>query len=130
MTEFLRDALAGGCVTVGVAKLEVMARLFGCAPKRPLDYSGSAGLLWAIKLRVRAITGNRGSFQRHGNWDSFGVARGHAMKLPRRRFLHLAAGAAALPAVSRMARAQAYPTRPVRFVVGFAPAAAAILPRA
>src|SRR6267142_2518782 len=43
------------------------------------------------------------------------------MKLPRRKFLHLAAGAAALPAVSRMARAQAYPTRPVRFVVGFAP---------
>src|SRR5271167_4984805 len=45
-----------------------------------------------------------------------------AMKLPRRReFLHLAAGAAALPAVSRIARAQAYPTRPVRIVVGFAP---------
>ena len=42
------------------------------------------------------------------------------MKLPRRRqFLHLAAGAAALPAVSRIARAQAYPTRPVRFIVGF-----------
>ena len=36
------------------------------------------------------------------------------MKLPRRQFLHLAAGAAALPAVSRIARAQAYPTRPVR----------------
>ena len=36
------------------------------------------------------------------------------MKLPRRNFLHLAAGAAALPAVSRIARAQAYPTRPVR----------------
>src|SRR5258705_13315551 len=44
------------------------------------------------------------------------------MKLPhRRRFLHLAAGAAALPVVSQMARAQAYPSRPVRFVVGFAP---------
>ena len=43
------------------------------------------------------------------------------MKLPRRQFLHLAAGAAALPAVSRIARAQAYPIRPVRFVVGFAP---------
>ena len=41
------------------------------------------------------------------------------MKLPRRRFLHLAAGAAALPAVSRIARAQAYPSRPVRIVVGF-----------
>jgi hypothetical protein len=40
------------------------------------------------------------------------------MKLPhRRQFLHLAAGAAALPAVSRIARAQAYPTRPVRIIV-------------
>ena len=36
------------------------------------------------------------------------------MKLPRRTLLHLAAGAAALPAVSRFAWAQAYPTRPVR----------------
>jgi tripartite-type tricarboxylate transporter receptor subunit TctC len=43
------------------------------------------------------------------------------MNLPRRQFLHLAAGAAALPAVSRIARAQAYPTRPVRVV---APSAA------
>jgi tripartite-type tricarboxylate transporter receptor subunit TctC len=43
------------------------------------------------------------------------------MKLPRRNFLHLAAGAAALPAVSRMARAQTYPSRPVRLFVGFPP---------
>ncbi len=42
------------------------------------------------------------------------------MKLARRRFLHLAAGAAALPAASRIARAQTYPTRPVRIIVGFA----------
>ncbi|HEY1473749.1 MAG TPA: tripartite tricarboxylate transporter substrate binding protein, partial [Pseudolabrys sp.] len=40
------------------------------------------------------------------------------MKLPRRKFLHLTAGAAALPAASRIARAQAYPTRPVRIIVG------------
>src|SRR6266853_6598575 len=39
----------------------------------------------------------------------------------RRRFLHLAAGAAALPAVSRIAWAQAYPGRPVRLIVGFTP---------
>ncbi len=43
------------------------------------------------------------------------------MTMLRRRFLRLAAGAIALPAVSRVAGAQAYPSRPVRFVVGFAP---------
>jgi tripartite-type tricarboxylate transporter receptor subunit TctC len=42
------------------------------------------------------------------------------MKLPRRTFLHLAVGAAALPSVSRVAWAQSYPTRPVRILVGFA----------
>ena len=41
------------------------------------------------------------------------------MNLPRRRFLHLATGAAALPALSRIAWAQAYPTRPVRLIEGF-----------
>jgi tripartite-type tricarboxylate transporter receptor subunit TctC len=41
-----------------------------------------------------------------------------ASNLPRRRFLRLAAGAVTLPAVSRMARAQGYPTRPVRIIVG------------
>jgi len=43
------------------------------------------------------------------------------MKLPRRQFLYLAAGAAALPVVSRIARAQAYPSRPVRVIVPYAP---------
>jgi tripartite-type tricarboxylate transporter receptor subunit TctC len=47
------------------------------------------------------------------NWED-------EMTLPRRRFLHLAAGAAALPAVSRIAWAQSYPLRPVRVIVGFA----------
>ena len=43
------------------------------------------------------------------------------MKLPRRTFLQLAAGAVALPVASRFARAQAYPARPVHLIVGFAP---------
>src|SRR5262249_36037707 len=58
-------------------------------------------------------------------WRWYHAAReplweGFIMKLPRRNFLHLAAGAVALPAVSRIAWAQAYPARPVRIIVGFA----------
>ena len=43
------------------------------------------------------------------------------MKPPRRRFLHLLAGVAALPAMARIAKAQTYPTRPVRLIAGFPP---------
>jgi tripartite-type tricarboxylate transporter receptor subunit TctC len=43
------------------------------------------------------------------------------MKIPRRKFLHLAAGASALPAMSHVARAQTYPARPVRIIVGYTP---------
>ncbi|HZN30043.1 MAG TPA: tripartite tricarboxylate transporter substrate binding protein [Xanthobacteraceae bacterium] len=47
------------------------------------------------------------------------------MKLPRRRFLQLAAGAAALPAVTRMAAAQSYPARPLRMIIGYPPGGSA-----
>ncbi|QWG25056.1 tripartite tricarboxylate transporter substrate binding protein [Bradyrhizobium sediminis] len=47
------------------------------------------------------------------------------MRLPRRQFLHLAAGAALLPAVSRTARAQSYPSRPIRLLVGYPPGGSA-----
>jgi tripartite-type tricarboxylate transporter receptor subunit TctC len=50
--------------------------------------------------------------------------KGRPVKLPRRKFLRLAAGAAALPAVSRIARAQTYPARPVRIIVGYPPGGA------
>src|SRR5215467_5987376 len=49
------------------------------------------------------------------------------LKLPRRRFLYLATAAAALPSVSRMATAQTYPTRPVRFIIGYPPGGSADL---
>src|SRR5262249_28922080 len=75
--------------------------------------------------QARAHDGRR----RHGDeraGQRFGVHRApagglNAMTLPRRRFLHLAAGAAALPTVSRFAWAQAYPSRPVRLIAGFPP---------
>ena len=47
------------------------------------------------------------------------------MKFPRRKFLHLAAGAAALPAVSRSAWAQSYPTKPLRMIIGYPPGGSA-----
>src|SRR5262245_23614276 len=49
------------------------------------------------------------------------------MKLSRRQFLHLAAGAAALPAVSRVAWAQTYPTGPVRLIDGYPPGGSAAI---
>jgi tripartite-type tricarboxylate transporter receptor subunit TctC len=52
---------------------------------------------------------------------SGGREKGHVMNRSRRQFLHLATGSAALPVMSRIAGAQAYPTRPVTIVVAFAP---------
>src|SRR5829696_4317877 len=49
------------------------------------------------------------------------VPRGNAMDRPRRRFLQLAASAVVLPTTSRFAWAQAYPARPVRWIIGFSP---------
>jgi hypothetical protein len=69
-----------------------------------------------------AVTGHRGPC---GIGIALLSSGGHAMKLSRHRFLHLAASAAVLPAVSRIASAQTYPARPVRWIVGFPPGAPA-----
>src|SRR5690349_17254097 len=52
------------------------------------------------------------------------TTQGKLMKLIRRKFLHLAAGAAALPFAPHIARAQAYPSQPVRLIIGFPPGSA------
>ena len=82
----------------------------------------------AIECERYQLAGTRESLHTYGAYraskrERRGDAGKDLMKLPRRKFLHLAAGAAALPAVSRIARAQAYPTRPVRIIMGFAPGA-------
>jgi tripartite-type tricarboxylate transporter receptor subunit TctC len=70
--------------------------------------------------------GSTGAIGERPTFNRPNIARPNAhweenmLKLPRRRFLHLAAGAAALPVVPRIAMAQAFPTRPVRIVVPFA----------
>jgi tripartite-type tricarboxylate transporter receptor subunit TctC len=61
------------------------------------------------------------AFRGLGRDVRFGLAERKSVKLPRRQFLHLAAGAVAFPAVLRTACAQTYPSRPVRAIIGFAP---------
>jgi hypothetical protein len=84
--------------------------------------------IWRRLLPARAPAAL--PFLANGNWSNFqsrlvaGFRRhswGGRMKIPRRKFLHLAAGAAALPGVSRIARAQAYPSRPITAIVPLAP---------
>src|SRR6516165_10685853 len=84
---------------------------------------------FARKQTLRSATGMSAKCQsRHsgGFWVLSLVGKGaqvrgaSPVKLPRRKFLRLAAGAAALPAMSRIARAETYPSRPVRIIVGYA----------
>ena len=67
-----------------------------------------------VALRLRAQMKHQGR-----TWRCHGSPSGNAMNLSRRQFVYLVTGCAALPVVSRIARAQTYPTRPVRIVVGF-----------
>src|SRR5215470_3362265 len=78
--------------------------------------------------RPRSRSGGRSSRPRtsreNKSGSSLSISGKNHMKLPRRNFLYLAAGAAALPAASRIARAQVYPSRPVRLILGYAPGGA------
>jgi hypothetical protein len=67
-----------------------------------------------VALRLRAQMKHQGR-----TWRCRGSPSGNAMNLSRRQFVYLVTGCATLPVVSRIARAQTYPTRPVRIVVGF-----------
>src|SRR5262245_4753702 len=75
--------------------------------------------------RPRSISGGQSSRPRISRENKSGsrlaFQGSNMMKLPRRKFLHLAAGAASLPALPCIAPAEAYPTRPVRIIVGFPP---------
>jgi tripartite-type tricarboxylate transporter receptor subunit TctC len=103
--------------------------------QKPFSFSG---LLRTGSAVVPGRTGSKGAIGgrtiRKINLDQIGalgrvrnpcrLARRGPLKVPRRNFLHLAAVAAALPALSRIATAQTYPSRPVRIIVGFPPAGA------
>ena len=107
-------------INAGLADPKIKARL------ADLGGDGASGLArrlrQAHRRRNREVgQGDPGRQHQGGMKRRFtDISERDVMKLPRRQFLHLAAGAAALPAVSRIAWAQAYPTRPVRIVVGFA----------
>src|SRR5262249_16609136 len=78
-----------------------------------------------LRLRRQGLTAPAcGLFSGSPQQGSVGRRRQDFMTLPRRTFLQLAAGAAALPALPRIAKAQAYPARPVRILVGFPPGGA------
>src|SRR5258708_6416030 len=85
---------------------------------------GTAGRSYGFGLTRLALAPNGSSTSPRSTWPSSPMARqlhNWPMHIPRRRFLHLAAGALALPAIWRVARAQTYPVRPVRIIVGFPP---------
>ena len=99
---------------------DAIAQLHGAHPLRNCDDVIRAITLYAYG-HMHYPSGGR---EKCRDWKARAVGgpdhREDAMALPRRQFLHLAAGCAALPALSRMGWAQAYPTRPVRFIVGAA----------
>src|SRR6516165_678441 len=109
------DIAERGCDVRFVPKADILH----CGKERRYSITSSALASYARMAAPRLRSGT--------GWGGPNVierqdsdCRRRAMKLPRRKFLHLAAGAAALPALPRVASALDYPTRPVHLLVGFA----------
>ena len=100
------------------SKADIEPRLMSALPPK-------ADIRWTLGDVRKVPKGHSGRFSILLLVGNGAQVRGASpVKLLRRKFLHLAAGAAALPAVSRIAQAQTYPSRPVRILVGFPPGSA------
>jgi tripartite-type tricarboxylate transporter receptor subunit TctC len=84
------------------------------------DVPKSRLLQQAARVLLASVSASRSHVEKRPRAHCASILGG-IMKLPRRNFLHLTAGAAALPAMWRIARADTYPSRPVHWIVGFAP---------
>jgi tripartite-type tricarboxylate transporter receptor subunit TctC len=116
-------AKLNGAVVDTLADAGVRKRLADLGQEIPLCEDQNPQTL-APTTRLRSRSGGQSSrprISRENKSCSLAFQGSNMMKLPRRKFLYLAAGAAAQPAVARIARAQSYPARPVRVIVPFAP---------
>src|SRR5262245_57085625 len=110
----INDGLASPVIKTRLADAAAMPMVF--TPAEFGTYMAAETEKWGKVVRAANIKAEGSQ-----KGDHRPKCREGTMKLPhRRQFLHLAAGAAALPAVSRISWAQNYPTRPVRIIVGFA----------
>src|SRR6202043_912743 len=118
------DAASSSIAYIRAGKLRPLAvttaRRIEVLPDVPPASSANSSL-------TRPRNGPRWSSSRGSSRSNLGIpaigklVEGNAMKLPRRSFLHLAAGPAVLPVVPRIANAETYPSRPVHCIVGYAP---------